>query len=105
MRKLLLCLPLLACTPLGPHDPSTAPKNTAAKPAIGGLIGGSAPEDCGAGSLSSLVGQPVSALPGTGPWGTLRIIRPGMAVTQDYSASRLNVTVDGTDRIERLSCG
>lgn len=105
MRKLILCLPLLACTPLTPPHHATASHPAASKPAVGGLIGGTAPEDCGAGTLSSLVGQPVSALPGIGPWGALRIIRPGMAVTQDYSASRLNVRVDGTDTIESLSCG
>lgn len=60
---------------------------------------------CGGNQVLPLVGQDVSVLPATGGWGTLRVIWPGMAVTEDYSESRLNVEVDATGRIIGLSCG
>lgn len=60
---------------------------------------------CGAAGLQGLVGSPVALLPADGPWGTLRVIRPGQMVTMDYSESRLNATVDGRDIILTLACG
>lgn len=60
---------------------------------------------CGGEALWPLVGQPVAALPDTGGWGALRVIWPGMAVTEDYSESRLNVEVDAQGAIIGLSCG
>ena len=35
----------------------------------------------------------------------VRVIRPGQAVTMDYSAGRLNVVVDARNRVERFTCG
>lgn len=60
---------------------------------------------CGAAGLQGLVGSPVALLPANGPWGALRVIRPGQAVTMDYSESRLNVTVDAGDIIQTIACG
>jgi hypothetical protein len=60
---------------------------------------------CGAETLGAYLGHPVGDLPATGPWGTLRVIRPGMMVTMDYSATRLNARVDPQDKILDLSCG
>ncbi len=34
-----------------------------------------------------------------------RVIRPGQAVTMDYSAARVNVNVNERDAITRLTCG
>jgi hypothetical protein len=39
------------------------------------------------------------------PQQNVRVIRPGQAVTMDYSAQRLNVELDKADRVARLSCG
>ena len=36
---------------------------------------------------------------------TLRWIRPGDAVTMDYSPSRLNIRLDARHRVEGFSCG
>jgi len=36
---------------------------------------------------------------------TLRIIRPGMAVTMDYRADRLNLDLDDKDVVTRVHCG
>ncbi|NBZ86687.1 I78 family peptidase inhibitor [Stagnihabitans tardus] len=87
MRRLILALPLLAsCAP--------APSTWVLYPPTG--------KDCGAASLQSLLGQPLSAL---GPQENLRVIRPGDAVTEDFSESRLNVSLDSGDRIIALTCG
>lgn len=34
-----------------------------------------------------------------------RVIEPGMMVTMDYSADRLNIYVGPDGRVERLACG
>lgn len=60
---------------------------------------------CGGNALHALVGQPATTLPDKGGWGALRIIKPGMMVTMDYSATRLNVRVDNADIILALDCG
>lgn len=59
---------------------------------------------CGAAGLAGLVGQPLAALP-DGSWGTLRVIHPGDAVTEDYSPARLNVYLDDAGIIRELTCG
>lgn len=60
---------------------------------------------CGGTALHVLVGQPATTLPDAGGWTVLRVIQPGMMVTMDYSATRLNVRVDEADRILALDCG
>lgn len=96
MRRLALpalCLVLTACQPV-PHE---AP-----------YPGSPGPLDlvkCGGDLVQPLIGQPVTNLPRSGNWGTLRVIRPGDAVTEDYSDTRLNVQLDANDRIMALSCG
>ncbi|HEV7659348.1 MAG TPA: I78 family peptidase inhibitor [Allosphingosinicella sp.] len=35
----------------------------------------------------------------------LRVIEPGMMVTMDYSAERLNIYVGPDGKVERLACG
>lgn len=60
---------------------------------------------CHAVGLEGLIGQPVRLLPSQGAWGTLRVIKPGMMVTKDYSPTRLNVQVDDSGIIVALSCG
>ena len=94
MRSLILAViaPLLSgCTPPDSHAVMGRPAAPLAT--------------CGAERLSALLGQPVSTLPATGPWGSLRLIRPGTAITMDYSATRLNVRVDGAGKIRDLTCG
>ena len=96
MRALIalvaMALPLMAC------DPVPAPPCCKQPPP---------PSDdvCGAAGVQAYIGRPVSDLPATGPWAALRVIRPGMMVTMDYSATRLNVQVDGSDRVLTLTCG
>ena len=45
-------------------------------------------------------GENASGLPAAA-----RIIRPGQAVTMDFSPARLNLLLDGNDRIVRAYCG
>ncbi|PKP71018.1 MAG: hypothetical protein CVT82_04100 [Alphaproteobacteria bacterium HGW-Alphaproteobacteria-4] len=62
-------------------------------------------DTCGATALQGLIGQPESVLQGMVFAGPLRVIRPGQAVTMDYSAARLNVSLDAGGRIVRVTCG
>ena len=68
------------------------------------------PGGCRAEAGSALVGRPAAAGLGaealrlTGAR-RLRWIRPGDAVTMDYSPERLNLHLDAEGRVERLACG
>lgn len=89
---LLLVLPLglMACVPEPmPPAPDPAPMEDA----------------CGASALQGLVGQSAKKLETMRFAKTVRIIRPGMAVTMDYSAERLNIEVNAAEVITRVSCG
>jgi hypothetical protein len=60
---------------------------------------------CGAEAMQDLVGKDRAVLAAmTLPAGT-RVITPGMAITEDYSASRLNIDLDARGRITGLWCG
>lgn len=63
------------------------------------------PVPCGAAAYAGLRGQPLTALPGDEIPGTMRIILPGDTLTSDFSPTRLNVTLDDSNRIAALSCG
>lgn len=64
------------------------------------------PESCGAEGLQGLVGQTEAVLAAmTFRAGTVRVIRPGMAVTMDYRGDRLNIELDSAGRIQRVYCG
>lgn len=60
---------------------------------------------CGAGQIAHLQGQPLSALNAMRFKQPIRIIWPGQAVTQDYSAQRLNFDITKQGIIGRLWCG
>jgi hypothetical protein len=62
-------------------------------------------DQCGAAELQSLVGRPGAVLDGMRFSQDVRVIQPGMAVTMDYSAERLNIWLDDRDVIERVTCG
>lgn len=40
-----------------------------------------------------------------GASGTIRVVRPGDAVTQDWVPSRVTVTLDASGKVTRVSCG
>ena len=62
-------------------------------------------QGCGADRLQDYVGQPLAALDRSTLPQSTRIIGPGMAVTMDYSASRLNIEHDRNQIILRIACG
>ena len=95
-----LMLPVLliiaACAPVAQPDP--APPNP-------GPAAPTAPDTCGAARLVALVGGPLSAFDATQVRGPVRVIGPGMMVTQDYSPGRLNISHDARQIITRIACG
>ena len=60
---------------------------------------------CGANELQYLVGQPASRLETLRFGGPVRFITPGMAVTMDYVADRLNIQINGAEKIISVECG
>lgn len=60
---------------------------------------------CGAEGLQSLVGKSEEVLHAMDFSVDVRIIHPGMAVTMDYNPTRLNIEIDESGKISRVSCG
>ncbi|MGZ8282048.1 MAG: I78 family peptidase inhibitor [Allosphingosinicella sp.] len=65
---------------------------------------------CSAEGLTDLVGRPATSEVGAEAMRrsgarALRWIRPGDAVTMDFRLDRLNVRLDGQNRVESLDCG
>lgn len=61
---------------------------------------------CGAPRFQSWIGRPRADIPAKPVDATWRIYRTGDALTEDYSAQRLNVEIDpATDRVTRVWCG
>jgi Peptidase inhibitor I78 family len=94
MRKavLFLTLGLAACQTPAPPSPDRLPPEPA-------------PNECGAGGMQDLMGKHRSVFAAmTLPRGT-RIIEPGMAITEDYGPTRLNIDLAKDGRITRVWCG
>lgn len=93
LRALLFAAPfavsLAACEMTVPEQPDPLPPANA----------------CGADDLQGLVGKSARVLETMRFGQPVRIIRPGMAVTMDYSPARLNIEIDAAERIIRVSCG
>lgn len=87
----LIAVPGCTTAPAPPQAPEPQPPTLAST--------------CGADGLQSLVGQPASVLQTMRFGTTTRLIRPGMAVTMDFSPSRLNIEIDPRETITRVSCG
>ncbi len=63
-------------------------------------------DQCGAVPLQGLVGQERSAIAGQRfAASSVRLILPGMAVTQDFRPDRLNILISDADRIAAIRCG
>ena len=60
---------------------------------------------CGAARLGGWAGQPVAALDEQYLPQTVRLIRPGDAVTEDFKPGRLNVILDASDLVVAFHCG
>lgn len=60
---------------------------------------------CGAADLQYLVGGSARVLERMRFGTDVRIIRPGTAVTMDYSPARLNIVIDDFETVTRVYCG
>ena len=94
-----LLLLAAACTMTAEGEP---PASGSGEPAAG--------RDCNTDGLQDLVGRPATAELGAEALRrshsrTIRWIRPGDAVTMDYSPQRLNINLDAQGRVERFNCG
>jgi hypothetical protein len=93
-RVICLSLPLvaMACTPSDEPDPRPVPTEDVV-------------DACGAAELQDLVGQPEATVAAITFAVPVRIIQPGMAVTMDYRADRLNIAIGDDGMISRIYCG
>jgi hypothetical protein len=88
MKRLTITalLVLAACEPVVPAEEPSA-------------------DACGASGLQDLVGQPKSVLAAMTFPAPTRVIEPGMAVTLDFRADRLNIETNAAELIARVYCG
>lgn len=97
---LLSVLMLAACQPQ--TDPRyLGPPDAAPDAALDAALGVDA---CGASELQDMVGAPKSILAAMKFAVPVRVIEPGMAVTADFSANRLNFEIDADGTIARIGC-
>lgn len=105
MRRLLLTCAMFALAACGqPTTPTETPATTepvAAEPLTAAEA--TAQDTCGASQYRAMVGSNIAAVTFPADSG-IRIIQPDSAVTQDFSAQRLNVIVDATGIITGLEC-
>ena len=78
-----------------------------AQPPLPGLppVGPVTEDTCGSAQYANLIGQDATALERVLLMGPVRVIRPEMGVTMDYSAARINFAVDAGNRITGITCG
>jgi len=96
-----------ACAPAeGPAGSAAPPAEPASSATVDAAPPDPAtPDDCKASTYAALVGKPLSD-PGVPPASpSVRHIRPGDAVTEDYRVERLNIHVSASDIIEKVNCG
>lgn len=91
MRKLLIAMSVAALAGCVPDEKSAEPDASAL--------------NCGKAELAHLVGDPVESYDFKALDQDVRILPPGSVMTMDHRPDRLNVDVDGEDRITRLWCG
>ncbi len=92
MKKIaLLAVALAGCAPVAPLP--GVPTGECSATGLGNLVGRFA--------TPSLVDRAKRRAGAS----VTRIIRPGQMVTMDYRNGRLNVDVDGRNRVQRFTCG
>jgi hypothetical protein len=84
---------------------ASPPPATMTPPPASAVPSGAA-DTCGARPLASLIGQDVGRVPPARDGQTIRVACTTCAITEDFSAQRLNVFFDeATGKIVRLTCG
>ena len=85
---------------------SPPPVDVTPPPLRGPVVPSADADTCGARPLASLVGGDYRSVPPARPGQTIRVACTTCAITEDFSAQRLNVFYDAaTGRIVRLTCG
>jgi len=84
---------LPACTTIPPEGAPPPPSGPCEADGLGDLVGRARTPD---------LGEEAQRRSGAR---RLRWIRPGDAVTMDYSPDRLNIHLDASDKAERFACG
>ena len=112
MPLLALCatLALAACSSTPPTESasSSTPAESPAMPST--TTPPMLAEDCKAEPAQQFVGKVASAEVAenariASDSKTVRVIKPGMAVTMDYRGDRLNINVDAANKIASVNCG
>jgi len=93
---LLFAASLAGCVAVPPVTPPV--------PALPAVPAG-ADDTCAAAPYAGLIGQDATALERVSIMREIRIIRPGMAVTRDFRAVRINFDIDVANQISRIYCG
>ena len=62
-------------------------------------------DTCRAASVDGLIGQDATALERVLLLVPMRMIRPGIVVTQDYNPERINFHINAENTLRRISCG
>jgi len=62
-------------------------------------------DTCNAAQFAGLVGQPESAVDAAPIFQPIRKIRPGMPVTADFSANRINFNLNDSGIVVSIRCG
>jgi hypothetical protein len=88
-----ILLPLAACTSIEAAEPVPPAANACLPATLDQFKGKTATKALGA-QMLRLTAKSV-----------LRLVKPGMVVTMDYSEVRLTVYLDAANRVERASCG
>ncbi|WP_226467449.1 I78 family peptidase inhibitor [Luteimonas panaciterrae] len=114
LLALSMAMSLSACA----HEQSDASDTSASPPAStppaaaapANPDDANAPGDCNANAVQSYVGQDASdatlgAIRSATGAKRDRVIKPGDAVTMDYSSARLNIELDEKGKIVRIACG
>ena len=94
LAALFLALPLAACTSAAAEPPVVGePLATCRNDPLPSFVGQQATQELGARMLAASGAR------------TLRWVAKGMMVTMDFRGDRLTVYLDGSNRVERASCG
>jgi hypothetical protein len=89
----LVVLALAGCSPPRPEPVPPPPSGPCRVEGLAGLVGHPA---------TSELGREAQRTSGAA---RLRWIRPGDAVTMDFSPTRLNIHLDARNEVERFACG
>ncbi len=101
LAALMLAVGLASCTTVVVEDPRPAPPPLPAPGPEGSCVAEDAAAALGQQARTGVVERATLESGAR----TARIIRPGMAYTQEFNPDRLNIHVDDGNRIIGLTCG